>query len=230
MTSANASPDPVDATIPVAEQLRARFHSLTPRQREVCRLMVQGMMSKQIADRLGASINTIKTHRTEIFRKMNARSLVDLVHQVDLIDRLPKSALPVPAPPAVPAGRKPLQVLVVEDHPLLRETLASALERLGYGVFAVPDGDAMMQILAAQHFDVVLLDIALGEGHEDGFSLAARLRAQSACGIVMTTASGDVDSRIRGYAGGADAYLVKPVDFQELDAVLQNLSRRLPPP
>ena len=222
----NESAAPV--TLPAADQLRQRYDSLTPRQREVCHMMVAGLMSKQIADRLGASINTIKTHRTEIFRRMDAHSLVDLVRKIELVDRLPATLAAAAHPPA-DSMRQPLQLLVIEDHPVLRETMSNALERMGYGVFAAADGEDLEAILAAQRFDVVLLDIALGEGRADGLALAARLRQRARCGIVMTTATGDIDMRVRGYESGADAYLVKPINFQELDAVLQSLARRLPP-
>lgn len=227
MNASHSSRETASDSASVAGRLKARFESLSPRQREVCRLMVKGMMSKQIADQLGTSINTIKTHRNEIFRKLETHSLLDLVRKIELIDRLPTSLPPERSHPGV-MTRRTLQLLLIEDHKILRETFVEALERLGYDVLATGNGDELETILAARHVDIVLLDIALGEGHEDGFALAARVRQRKRCGIVMTTASSDVESRIRSYQGGADVYLIKPVDFVELDAVLQNLGRRLP--
>lgn len=63
----------------------------------------------------------------------------------------------------------------------------------------------------------------------DGFSVVARLRSISSMGIVMLTARGHVEDRVRGLQGGADAYLVKPADLRELSAVLLGLLRRLHP-
>lgn len=62
--------------------IQARFESLTPRQREVCRLVVGGMANKEIAKQLGTTINTVKTHRAEIFRKMKVSSLLELVRSL----------------------------------------------------------------------------------------------------------------------------------------------------
>lgn len=56
---------------------------LTAKQREVCLLMVKGLSNKEIAKRLGVSINTVKTHRTEIFRRLKVNSLLDLVRRLD---------------------------------------------------------------------------------------------------------------------------------------------------
>jgi len=67
------------------EQTRKLFNSLTPKQRQVCELMIAGLMNKQIADRLGASINTVKTHRSEVFRRMGAHSLLELSRMVDAV-------------------------------------------------------------------------------------------------------------------------------------------------
>jgi FixJ family two-component response regulator len=61
------------------EQLRARFDSLTPRERQVLRLVVSGMLNKQIAGELGSSEITVKVHRRQVMQKMSAQSLADLV-------------------------------------------------------------------------------------------------------------------------------------------------------
>lgn len=214
------------------EKIRSHFPSLTPKQCEVCLMMADGLLSKQIADRLGASINTVKTHRTEIFRKTGAASLLDLARRVDLL-RDPETPVATPGNTDKPAliARKtagsPLLVLVVEDHRSLREALVKALHRLGHVASGIANGEELDEALAAGPLDIVLLDIGLGEGREDGFALAARLRRQTRCGIIMTTARGEREARIRGFEEGADAYLVKPVDFDELNAVMHSVMRRL---
>ena len=71
--------------------VRARFETLTPREREVLALMVQGLRNKQSADRLGISEVTVKVHRHHVMEKMGARSLPMLV---DLVDRLGLRAAP----------------------------------------------------------------------------------------------------------------------------------------
>ncbi len=64
-------------------EIRSRWHTLTPREREVCRLVVQGRLNKQIAALLGTTEKTIKVHRARAITKMGAHSLADLVRTID---------------------------------------------------------------------------------------------------------------------------------------------------
>ena len=75
----------------VVTELRARFDSLTSREREVIALVADGLMNKQIAGKLGVTEITVKVHRVNMMRKMRARSIVDLVGMADLLGiRRPK--------------------------------------------------------------------------------------------------------------------------------------------
>jgi DNA-binding CsgD family transcriptional regulator/hemerythrin len=67
------------------QQVEARLARLTPRQREVCALVSKGLANKMIAKKLGTTINTIKTHRTEIYRKLQVRSLLDLALLMEIV-------------------------------------------------------------------------------------------------------------------------------------------------
>jgi RNA polymerase sigma factor (sigma-70 family) len=73
-----------DAT--VAAELRTRFESLTPREREVFKLATSGLANKQIAAQLELSVMTVKVHRSQITRKMRAKSLVELVRMADALE------------------------------------------------------------------------------------------------------------------------------------------------
>jgi FixJ family two-component response regulator len=66
-------------------ELRSRFDSLTSREREVMKLVAAGLMNKQIADELGIADITVKVHRGHMMRKMQARSLIDLMEMADLL-------------------------------------------------------------------------------------------------------------------------------------------------
>ena len=224
---------PSDLIPQTRSDIRARFEHLTPRQREVCALMATGLMNKQIADRLGTSVNTVKTHRAEIFRRLGLRSMVDLVRLMDLLRAqgadTGASGGPEGASSALSRSTGPLRVLVVEDNPILREVMVTLLTERGYAVIGLADGGGLDQALAAGPVDVALLDILLGEGREDGYTLAARLRQRCPCGIIMTTALGEREERIRGLDKGADAYLVKPIDCDELEAVIRSVLRRTRP-
>ena len=115
---------------------------------------------------------------------------------------------------------------LIEDNIEYRDNLAFFLRREGFEIAFECDGHAIDETLTAHPCDLILLD--LGLPHEDGLAIARRLRAQQpALGIVMLTARGSLDERVSGMREGADAYLVKPVDFRELMAVLKSLLRRL---
>ena len=115
---------------------------------------------------------------------------------------------------------------LIEDNIEYRDNLAFFLRREGFDVAFESDGHAIDATLAQHPCDLILLD--LGLPYEDGLVIAQRLRAlQPELGIVMLTARGSLDERLSGMRDGADAYLVKPVDFRELMAVLKSLLRRL---
>ncbi len=71
-----------------ATELRRRYESLTPREREVMQLVVRGMLNKQIASELGASEITIKMHRGQVMHKMKAESVVELLHMSEAISSI----------------------------------------------------------------------------------------------------------------------------------------------
>ncbi len=124
------------------------------------------------------------------------------------------------------ATEKHLTVLIVEDHQALREVLTETLESYGHTVVGVDCAEEVCELVPRQGFDAAILDLNLPG--EDGLSLAARLRqAQPDLGMIMVTARDQVADKVRGYQHGADIYLSKPVDAEELALALQALARRL---
>ncbi len=118
----------------------------------------------------------------------------------------------------------PLNVVVVEDHDVLREVTMDALRVQGYHVYGVDCAEALAD-LAVQP-DLFIIDLNLPG--EDGISLSSRLRAaQPQVGIIMTTARNSIAARVEGYASGADIYLTKPCSLEELLAAVRSLARRL---
>lgn len=119
-----------------------------------------------------------------------------------------------------------LRILLVEDEERLADMLRRGLESEGYGVEVVHDGASALTFLDRGQFDIVVLDRDLPMLHGD--IVARTLRdAQSPVRILMLTASGDTKERIEGLQLGADDYLSKPFDYDELLARLDAMGRRL---
>jgi two-component system response regulator MprA len=123
-------------------------------------------------------------------------------------------------------GRDP-RVLVVEDDDEIAQVLQRSLRLDGYDVRIAVDGEAALDQAAAYHPDLVILDLGLPK--LDGIEVARRLRAADDVPILMLTARDALESRIEGLDSGADDYLVKPFERQELLARLRALLRRRPP-
>jgi two-component system, OmpR family, response regulator MprA len=123
-------------------------------------------------------------------------------------------------------GRDP-RVLVVEDDEEIAQVLQRSLRLDGYDVRIAGDGEAALDQAAAYHPDLVILDLGLPK--LDGIEVARRLRAADDVPILMLTARDAVESRVEGLDSGADDYLVKPFERQELLARLRALLRRRPP-
>lgn len=123
------------------------------------------------------------------------------------------------------------KILVVDDDVRLRTLLQRFLEEQGYSVKAVPDALQMDRILARELFSLMVLDFMLPG--EDGLAICRRLRAaNNPMPIIMLTARGADADRISGLDAGADDYLPKPFNPQELlariKAVLRRQVRELP--
>ena len=123
-------------------------------------------------------------------------------------------------------GRDP-RVLVVEDDDEIAQVLQRSLRLDGYDVRVAGDGQAALDQAAAYHPDLVILDLGLPK--LDGIEVARRLRAADDVPILILTARDAVESRVEGLDSGADDYLVKPFERQELLARLRALLRRRPP-
>jgi DNA-binding response OmpR family regulator len=118
-------------------------------------------------------------------------------------------------------------VLVVEDDHEIAQTLQRSLRLDGYEVRIAGDGEEALEQAVAYNPDLVILDLGLPK--LDGIEVARRLRAADDVPILMLTARDAVDARVEGLDSGADDYLVKPFERQELLARLRALLRRRPP-
>ncbi|MEV4838106.1 response regulator transcription factor [Nonomuraea sp. NPDC049486] len=117
------------------------------------------------------------------------------------------------------------RLLVVDDEPALREALQSSLEFEGYKVTTADDGQEALDELAGSPYDAVLLDVMMPR--LDGLTACRRLRAGgNHIPVLMLTARDAVGDRVSGLDAGADDYLVKPFELDELLARVRALLRR----
>jgi DNA-binding response OmpR family regulator len=115
--------------------------------------------------------------------------------------------------------------MLVDDEPLITDSLSYSLRREGFDVKAVGDGAIALQEIMAFQPDLVVLDIMLPG--MSGLEICRRLRAQSAIPVVMLTARGEEIDRVLGLEVGADDYLPKPFSFRELLARIRSILRRV---
>jgi len=118
-----------------------------------------------------------------------------------------------------------MRILVVEDNKLLADGLAAVLRGSGYAVDVVRDGVSADAVLATESFDLVILDLTLPE--MDGLEVLRAMRArQNRSAVLVLTARGALDERVKGLDLGADDYMTKPFEVSELEARVRVLLRR----
>ncbi|MFD8233614.1 response regulator transcription factor [Streptomyces sp. NPDC059696] len=121
--------------------------------------------------------------------------------------------------------RDPQRILIVDDEPAVREALQRSLAFEGYGTEVAVDGADALDKAAAYRPDLVVLDIQMPR--MDGLTAARRIRATGdTTPILMLTARDTVGDRVTGLDAGADDYLVKPFELDELFARIRALLRR----
>ncbi|MFZ2627414.1 MAG: response regulator transcription factor [Rugosibacter sp.] len=122
-----------------------------------------------------------------------------------------------------------MRILLVEDDPLLGDGLTAGLRQAGFAVDWVKDGAAADHALKSESFDLAVLD--LGLPRLSGMEILRRLRERPADAggntpVLVLTARDATDDKVAGLDAGADDYLVKPVDLDELAARVRALTRR----
>jgi len=118
-----------------------------------------------------------------------------------------------------------MRILVVEDNRTLADGLAAVLRVAGYAVDVVHDGVSADAVLTTETFDLVVLDLSLPE--MDGLDVLRRMRGRrNASSVLVLTARGALDERVRGLDLGADDYMTKPFEVSELEARIRVLLRR----
>jgi len=118
-----------------------------------------------------------------------------------------------------------MKILLAEDEPKIAAFIKKGLQEAGYELSIAGDGKAGLELAQQEKYDVMIIDIMLP--HITGLELCEKIREKGInTPILMLTALGTVDDKVRGLQQGADDYLVKPFHFKELLARLQALTRR----
>ena len=117
------------------------------------------------------------------------------------------------------------RILLVEDEENIRETVRLNLELEGHKVIALGDGTSAVALIAKEHFDLIILDVMLPD--VDGFQICEEIRLHnSQIPIIFVTAKDEQAERIKGLRIGADDYLTKPFDLEELLIRVEKLLQR----
>lgn len=128
------------------------------------------------------------------------------------------------AAPAFDALDRPPHLLLVDDDDRIRELLKRYLAQAGARVSAAADAASARRLLSSMDFDLLILDVMMPI--EDGFSLAESVRKNSKVPIILLTARGLAEDRIRGLSIGADDYVPKPFEPAELTLRINAILRR----
>jgi two-component system, OmpR family, response regulator len=118
-----------------------------------------------------------------------------------------------------------MRVLLVEDDFMIGQTLQSVLKEASYATDWVRDGQAALDAIYHQHYDLILLDLGLPK--KDGFEVLKSIRSKNnQTPVVIMTARDAIEDRVIGLDNGADDYVLKPFEFVELLARMRAVIRR----
>ncbi|WP_022819885.1 response regulator transcription factor [Fusobacterium russii] len=118
-----------------------------------------------------------------------------------------------------------MKILVVEDERDLNSVITRHLKKNNFGVDSVFDGEEALNFLEYENYDLVILDIMMPK--LNGYEVVKKLREKKdETPILMLTAKDSIDDKVKGLDSGADDYLVKPFDFNELLARIRAIVRR----
>ena len=120
-----------------------------------------------------------------------------------------------------------MRLLLIEDEPTLRESVAKKLRRSGYEMDDCGDGETALELLAAERYDLVLLDLNLPK--VNGMTVLRTLRKTDLeTPVLILSARSEISDKVEGLDCGADYYLTKPFEPKELLACIRALTRRQP--
>ena len=116
-------------------------------------------------------------------------------------------------------------ILVIEDNKNMRKLICATLKQNGYSTFEAEDGEVGLDVLDTTHIDLIICDIMLP--NMDGYEFTETLRdGHCETPIIIVTAKEQLEDKKKGFSIGADDYMVKPIDFEELILRIGAILRR----
>lgn len=116
-------------------------------------------------------------------------------------------------------------ILVIEDNKNMRKLICATLKQNGYSTFEAEDGEVGLDVLDSTHIDLIICDIMMP--NMDGYEFTETLReAHCEIPIIIVTAKEELEDKKKGFSIGADDYMVKPIDFEELILRIGAILRR----
>ncbi|KPL87298.1 response regulator [Ardenticatena maritima] len=213
----------VDASPPPRSPL------LTDRQREILRLLQQGLDNCSIARQMGVSVKTVENHLTRLYRRLGVQSRLEAVHYVNEHPELlaePVSSAPT-SPPLPTAPPSDLVVLVVDDNHRYRQRLQRIVRKIAPGALVCEAASLAQAAHMAKRFQprLALVDVVLGD--ESGIEGVRRIKQASPhTRVVLISAYPDREFHRSGIAAGAVAFLdKKDLDADALRLVIEDAAR-----
>ncbi|MGN1033707.1 MAG: response regulator transcription factor, partial [Intestinibacter sp.] len=116
-------------------------------------------------------------------------------------------------------------ILVIEDNKNMRKLICATLKQHGYSTFEAEDGEVGLDVLDTTHIDLIICDIMMP--NMDGYEFTETLReGHCEIPIIIVTAKEQLEDKKKGFSIGADDYMVKPIDFEELILRIGAILRR----
>ena len=116
-------------------------------------------------------------------------------------------------------------ILVIEDNKNMRKLICATLKQIGYSTFEAEDGEVGLDVLDTTHIDLIICDIMMP--NMDGYEFTETLRdGHCETPIIIVTAKEQLEDKKKGFSIGADDYMVKPIDFEELILRIGAILRR----
>ncbi len=115
-------------------------------------------------------------------------------------------------------------ILAIEDNKNMRKLICATLKQNGYSTFETEDGEVGLDVLDSTHIDLIICDIMMP--NMDGYEFTETLRDYREIPIIIVTAKEELEDKKKGFSIGADDYMVKPIDFEELILRIGAILRR----